>query len=90
MSQVALRAGRFFSWHTLDQASRKRRAAPAGARPSGVPRAPEPCGRDDLAYFGLCVDVNHDDPYAELDRLSLVSPAAEVWDARDDPRLFLL
>jgi hypothetical protein len=34
--------------------------------------------------------VNHDDPRAELERLSLVTPDAEVWDARNDPRLYLL
>jgi hypothetical protein len=36
------------------------------------------------------VEVNHDDPRAELERLALVSPRAEAWAAQDDPRLFLL
>jgi hypothetical protein len=62
----------------------------ARGRTCGVATTPESSGRDDLAFFGLCVEFNHDDPRAELERLSLVSPEAQVWDAQDDPRLFLL
>jgi hypothetical protein len=44
--------------------------------------ASEPCPSDQLAYLGLCMEVNHDDPYAELERLSLLTPDAATWRGR--------
>jgi hypothetical protein len=87
MSHVALRVGRFFALHTLDEALPKRRPASAAARPRGVTTASDCCGRDELAFFGLCMEVNHDDPRAEMERLSLVSPEAVTWEKTP---LFLL
>jgi hypothetical protein len=90
MSNIALRVGRFFALHTLDEALPKRRPAATplplgeGARRAGegqrATTAPGSSGRDDLAFFGLCMEVNHDDPRAEIDRLSLVSPEAVTWE----------
>jgi hypothetical protein len=90
MSHVTLRVRRLFSLHTLTSAPTARRPARAEARAQGVPIAPTTRRRDDLAFFGLCVEVNHDDPRAEMEWLALVSPEAQVWDLADDPRLYLL
>jgi hypothetical protein len=90
MSHVTLRVGRLFSLHTPKSALTTRKPARAEAPAQGVPIGPTSRGRDDLAFFGLCVEVNHDDPRAEMEWLALVSPEAQVWDLADDPRLYLL
>jgi hypothetical protein len=99
MSHITLRVGRFFTPLPLGEGAGRAGEGPRATngqchRRPGESRcavtAPESRGRDDLAFFGLCLEVNHDDPHAELERLSLVTPDAEVWDARNDPRLYLL
>jgi hypothetical protein len=89
MSHITLPRRRFFPMHSPVAAPKARPPAVTATRPASV--ATVSSTRDpheDLAYFGLCVDVNHDDPRAELEHMALLSPDAKpAW---DDPWLLLL
>jgi hypothetical protein len=87
-----MRLGQFLKLSRSGQTQSHRSPAPLRARPASVWRStfPVPCGADQLAYLGLCVEVNHDDPYAELDRLALLTSEAATKPAPDESWLALL
>jgi hypothetical protein len=93
MSHFALRVGHFLLSHPpafvqLGLLGTLRKSIPVATWRRGESSADE---RDDLAYLGLCVRFEEEDPYTELDRMSLTTSkdSASPW-GQDETWLSLL
>ena len=79
MTHFTLRRGRFFPLETWVPA--RNGAAPLERGASRV--WTEPIERDELAFFGLCLQSPREDPHVELARFALVDE--HVDDSRRSP-----